>query len=477
MRISTLLSASTLILLCAAASGHARQNIDQKLTLVIEQHGLSGDPSLGRLLPSIEDPIARLGKLLFFSKALGGDVDTACVSCHHPALGGADRLSLSVGVAAEKTVVLGPGNAPSTFNIALWDRALFHDGRVESLSSVRLANGAGGPIRTPDVPLRSVDPEVGNNLVAAQARFPVTSPEEMRGFTFEEGEPNDKVRARRASRLAHTVSPAELPESSWLGEFRAAFQRPAAAAEELITFKNIAFAIGEYQRSQRFVDTPWRRYVQGDTSAIPHEAKAGALLFFTNYRGGGFNCAACHSGDFFTDEEFHVLATPQIGRGKGDDNGFTVTDDFGRERVTGHTADRYAFRTPTLVNVALTAPYGHAGAYATLEAVIQHHLRPIRSIYSYDFRQLDPNIQTQDMFLNTGLAGVKLIQEILADRSPLRPRNATETQISWIAAFLQTLTDACAASRACLSPWIAGDSAPDPDGLRLVALDGEGGKL
>jgi len=495
MRISTLLFVSTLILLCAAAAGHARQDIDRKLIQVIKQHGLSGDPSLGRLLPSIEDPIAKLGKLLFFSKSLGGDMDTACVSCHHPALGGADRLSLSVGVAADKPEVLGPGrkhsatgffydggptvprNSPSTFNIALWDRALFHDGRVESLSSARLANGTGGPIRTPDAPLDSVDPEAGNNLVAAQARFPVTSPEEMRGFTFEEGEPNDRVRAELASRLAHIVWPAELPKSSWLDEFRAAFQRPAAAAEELITFNNIAFAIGEYERSQRFVDTPWRRYVKGDRGAISHAAKAGALLFFTDYSRGGFNCAACHSGDFFTDEEFHVLATPQIGRGKGDDNGFTATDDFGRERVTGDAADRYAFRTPTLVNVALTAPYGHAGAYATLEAVIQHHLRPIRSIYSYDFRQLGPNIQTQDMFLNTGLAGVKLIQEILAGRSPLRPRNATETQISRVAAFLQTLTDACAASRECLSPWIAGDSDPDPDGLRLVALDGEGGEL
>ena len=98
-------------------------------------------------------------------------MDTACVSCHHPALGGADRLSLSVGVAAEKPEVLEPGrthsatgffydggptvpgNSPSTFNIALWDRALFHDGRVESLSSARLANGTGGPIRTPDAPL------------------------------------------------------------------------------------------------------------------------------------------------------------------------------------------------------------------------------------------------------------------------------------------------------------------------------------
>ena len=335
MRISVLIFVSTLILFCSASIGHARQNIDQKLSRMIGQLGLTGDPSIGRLFPDINDPVAKLGKLLFFTKALSGDSDTACVSCHHPALGGADGLSLPVGVAAEKPELLGPGrrhsptglfydggptvprNSPSTFNVALWDRALFHDGRVESLSSARLPNGAGGLIRTPDTAFGQADPEAGGNLVAAQARFPVTSPEEMRGFTFEQDQSNDRVRGHLASRLAHTVSPHELPKNAWLTEFRTAFERPTAAAEEIITFSTIALAIGEYERSQVFVDTPWRRYVQGDLAAISPDAKAGALLFFAGSRRGGFNCAACHSGDFFTDEQFHVLATPQIGRGKG----------------------------------------------------------------------------------------------------------------------------------------------------------------
>ena len=60
--------------------------------------GYTDDPTSNRILPSINDPKAQLGKKLFFTKGLGGDQDTACASCHHPVLGGGDRLSLSIGV-------------------------------------------------------------------------------------------------------------------------------------------------------------------------------------------------------------------------------------------------------------------------------------------------------------------------------------------------------------------------------------------
>ena len=54
--------------------------------------------------------------------------------------------------------------------------------------------------------------------------------------------------------------------------------------------------------------------------------------------------------------------------------------DFGRERVSGDPADRYRFRTPSLRNVAVTAPYGHAGVYASLNAVVRHHLDPLNAL-------------------------------------------------------------------------------------------------
>jgi cytochrome c peroxidase len=104
-----------------------------------------------------------------------------------------------------------------------------------------------------------------------------------------------------------------------------------------------------------FVDTPVKRFIAGDDSALSGDAKLGALLFY-----GEAGCGGCHSGNFFTDEAFHVVSMPQVGRGKGN-NGVNGNDDFGRFRESGVEADRYAFRTPSLINTAVTGPWGHAG--------------------------------------------------------------------------------------------------------------------
>ena len=91
-------------------------------------------------------------------------------------------------------------------------------------------------------------------------------------------------------------------------------------------------------------------------------------------------------GALQTDHSFHAIAMPQIGPGKGD--GPSGREDFGRERVSGDPADRYRFRVPSLRNIALTAPYGHSGAYNTLDAVVYHHLNPLEALENYDRSQL-----------------------------------------------------------------------------------------
>jgi len=176
---------------------------DVELKSIISQKSLTGNPAADRLIPSINTEISQLGKELFFSKSLGGDRDSACVTCHHPTLGGGDNLSLPIGTEADNPDLLGvgrsndlaennpeggppvPRNAPTTFNTALWDQVLFHDGRVEALDKTENSNGANGTsggIRTPDSDFGTADPLAGQNLVQAQARFPITSREEMKGF-------------------------------------------------------------------------------------------------------------------------------------------------------------------------------------------------------------------------------------------------------------------------------------------------------
>ncbi|MDB4224735.1 hypothetical protein N9850_13265, partial [Granulosicoccus sp.] len=134
-----------------------------------------------------------MARICFFTTGLGGDLEVACVTCHHPNLGGGDDLSLSVGVGAVDHTRLGPGrvhaesghpnvprNAPSVFNMGLWDRSIFWDGRIENLDANPQDNGLGANIRTPDTAFGIADMGTAGNLSSAQAHFPVTSAAEMR---------------------------------------------------------------------------------------------------------------------------------------------------------------------------------------------------------------------------------------------------------------------------------------------------------
>lgn len=432
-----------------------RSELDAELDGLIQRYGLTGDPSRGKNLPSIDAPLAQLGLKLFFNKALSGDKDVACATCHHPLLGGGDNLSLSIGVGAENPDVLGhkrllkdsltlgvPRNAPTTFNSGLWQQFMFHDGRV--------AQVAGG-ITTPDVPHPQPDAQAGHNLVHAQARFPVTSSHEMRGNLFDRGGTTQTCRDRLAERLRE--------EPHWLPLFRAAFAQADAAAETVMTEQNIAFALGEYERSQVFVNHAWKQYVQGDLTALSSSAKHGALLFFRERSEGGYACAACHRGDFFTDEQFRNVLMPPIGPGKGGADNLSQQD-YGRWLVTQDPADKFRFRTPSLLNVAVTGPLGHNGAYTTLDGVVKHMLNPFQAALSYDSAQLQqphiPHIHLQEN-----------LREMLASNTDMAGQAYREEDVGYLVDFLQTLTDPCVTRPECLSRWLP---SKDSDGQNPLTL-------
>jgi len=123
-----------------------------------------------------------------------------------------------------------------------------------------------------------------------------------------------------------------------------------------INRETISAALAAFQRSIITTDAPFDRWIKGDETAINDAAKRGFELF----EGKG-HCSTCHAGYNFTDDGFHNIGL--------DD------DDIGRYAVVKIPVLKGAFKTPTLRNIALTAPYMHNGAYKTLEQVIQHYVR------------------------------------------------------------------------------------------------------
>lgn len=125
-----------------------------------------------------------------------------------------------------------------------------------------------------------------------------------------------------------------------------------------VTQEGIARAIAAFERTVLSGDAPYDRFVQGDKGALSLSARRGRELFF-----GKAHCSACHVGPNFTDNAFHNLGV-SIDR---DD------PDVGRHVVSNLLGDRGAFKTPTLREIARTAPYMHDGSLATLEEVIAYY--------------------------------------------------------------------------------------------------------
>ena len=460
--------------------------VDGQLRMLIAQHGVTGDPSTGRIIPSIGSPKAQLGMKLFYTKALSLNFDSACVSCHHPFLGGGDNLTLPIGTEALDPDLLGPGrvhknsgvsyfdggptvprNAPTTFNAALADVGQFWDNRIESLTGTPKQNGSAGGMLIPgasDHDRIVVGPEFAANLPSAQANFPIVSGAEMRAYGHGDLDSKSSIRGYLADRLSGANGNTDLGQQAkdaWLAEFRKGLNQPNAEALTLITAKNIGDSIGEYERSQLFVNNPWKAYVNGNKNAISEKAKRGAILFYSSYENGGVNCVQCHSGDKFTDEALYVMAVPQIGRGKNEDG---TSEDYGRSNITQNIADKYKFRTMSLLNIAKTGPWGHSGAYTTLRDMVQHMVKP-ETAANYKpeehLTQTGIAVQCKDVSTDTAHALEQLQVNRQKGISPHRSVDLAPEQIDEIVAFLETLTDPCVGDLGCLSRWVSNPADPN----------------
>jgi cytochrome c peroxidase len=448
---------------------------DQALQAVILSQGLQPNPGAERR--EGDTPLARLGQALFFDPILSGDQNISCASCHHPSLAMTDGRALPIGTGGSglgpgrefmeqvsmgpeasavrrlagvtdaqtgQTVVHNPfvgtfvpRNSQTIINTALYP-SQFWDSRVES-------EAVGTPVRTQEPVVNTFN--LTDPLVA-QAVFPVTSRDEMAGATFG-GLPPQTIRTALLRRLR--ANPA------YVSRFQAVFGPAADRPEEAITLIRAAEAIAAFERRFIFTDAPWDRYLAGDPNALTQPQQRGALLFFGQLD-PAVNCAQCHRGDLFTDFQHHNLLVPQLGPGKG--HGYTRREDWGRAGVTFDPRDRYAFRTPSLRNVELTAPYFHDGAFATLADAIRHHTSLWRSAESYD-----PSANAVPSALYSSLQPFQPEKQWPTVAPPLRDGlPLTETDIAGLVAFLTSLTDPRARDLGAFIP------ASVPSGLPLDPL-------
>lgn len=375
-----------------------------------------------------------LGWLLFYDPILSGNQSVSCATCHHPSLGTADGVSLSIG---DGGIGLGPDrvvdadnppeqriprNAPALFNLGADEfTVMFHDGRLEADPS--RPNG----IRTP---LGDSMTDGFASVLSAQAMFPVLSADEMAGHYSENA-------ISQAVRLGHL----SLPGGAWeqiagrvadIPEYRTRFDAVLGQGAP-IGFTDISNMMAEFIAFEwRAVESPFDHYLAGE-DALTDEQQHGLDLFY-----GEAGCSTCHAGVFQTDHAFHSIAMPQIGPGKAARFESHARDE-GRMRVTGAPQDAYAFRTPSLRNITETAPYGHAGAFADLEAVVRHHLDPVASLQAYDREQavladLPGADDWRIMDSEDDLAAI-------AASNDLDPVQLDDEEVRALVAFLEALTD------------------------------------
>ncbi|GAB3326890.1 cytochrome c peroxidase [Larkinella ripae] len=248
-----------------------------------------------------------LGKRLFADPVLSGDGGRACISCHQPERAFTDGVARNRTLDGRQTVLR---NTPTLWNAGL-QRALFADSRVTFLED--------------------------------QATDVVTNVDEMHG-SFEH--------------VAYRLR----ADPEYTQQFKAAYS-------DGITSFTIRNALASYERSLVSLNSRFDRYVRGEKTALDAQEIRGFNLF-----AGKAKCATCHflpltNGlvpPHFEKSESENLGVPQVVAWKGG----KLDPDLGKYRHTRGAIHRRSFKTPSVRNVELTAPYMHNGAFRTLEEVI-----------------------------------------------------------------------------------------------------------
>lgn len=272
-----------------------------------------------------------LGRQLYFDKRLSADNTISCASCHDPDEGFAKHTQFGVGINGQ----MGGRNSPISYN-RIVSGAQFWDGRAASLEAQAV-----GPIANPI--------EMGNTHEKAVETIAGIPGYEMqfRVIFGDEGVTIDNIgRAIATFERAIVTGPAPFDYYEAVRPFLA--MKPA----DLDAIKDDdPDAYAKYQASK----------AAADTHPMSASAVRGRDLFFSEKVG----CTACHVGANLADEKYHNLGVGMPAE----------KPDFGRFEISKDEKDKGAFKTPTIRNVALSAPYMHDGTQKTLEEVVEHYAK------------------------------------------------------------------------------------------------------
>jgi len=276
-----------------------------------------------------ENPLTRakieLGRQLYFDPRLSKDATISCASCHDPDHGYAKETRFGRGVGGQ----FGGRNSPVAYNRILSGKQ-FWDGRAASLEEQ-----AKGPIANPIEMSNTHD--VCCNTLGGIAGYRLQFQKVFRdGLNI-----NNIAKAIASFERVLVTGP-----SPW------DYYEPIVALKKTYP--------GDWEQLKEDEPELYAKYVElkaaSDAHPISESARRGGELFF-----GKANCTACHAGANFTDEQYHNLGV-----------GIDVADpDVGRAKITNDPNDIGAFKTPTVRNVTMTAPYMHDGSQKTLEEVVE----------------------------------------------------------------------------------------------------------
>jgi cytochrome c peroxidase len=415
-------------------------SLDAELRRSINQWG---PIPIGVMPPQNAAQVA-LGRALFFDKILSGNRDMACASCHQPQASLGDGLALAVGTGASGTGTarvpgtgrtFGMRQSPTLLNAGIGMFYFFWDGRLTRFGQE--------PFTGPTI-LPPPNGQPQNGLIG-QAMLTVLNRHEMRGAAGDvdvNGNTNELalIADHQPADIWNAIMRRILAIPEYVQMFNAAYPQKATSA---LRFEDAAHAITIFQM-EAFTKTnsPFDRYLHRDNNALTTQQKRGGLLFF-----GRAQCGSCHTGPFLGGQTFTNAGVPQIGPGGTRQRPL----DFGRGEILQQPNNdfyRFAFRVAPLRNVELTAPYMHNGAYATLDAVIEHYNDVPKALRNYDVSQLAPAVRalyhgeqsTIDAVLST------------LDFRLRQPLHLTEAEKGELLSFLKALTDPAARDLSGVAP-------------------------